>query len=234
MSRHFDSSTITQMTKIMVPYRRPSCFFWTESVRSAFAALLWERQFQKILLQHGLAKVSNWECLFVHNDKGLSFLVYVDDRKFAGKNQNFDPKCKVLNKEVDLGEPTSFVDHVYLGCTQKTMWNKQWYCGQLKSHVWIEKCRGENRVASILWECSFFFMVLGYGRSCKEVCGTIFWVGKQDDSTTLQSIYSLHRWPPPQRSRNEICWRIVTSMLPNCSEMLKVGTNWKTSLFFDQ
>ena len=27
---------------------------------------------------------------------------------------------------------------------------------------------------------------------------------------------------------NEICWRIVTSMLSNCSKMLKLGTNWKT------
>ena len=26
---------------------------------------------------------------------------------------------KVRNKEVDLGEPTSFLDHVYLGCTQR-------------------------------------------------------------------------------------------------------------------
>ena len=26
---------------------------------------------------------------------------------------------KVLNKEVDLGEPTSFLDHVYLVCTQR-------------------------------------------------------------------------------------------------------------------
>ena len=26
---------------------------------------------------------------------------------------------KVLNKEVELGEPTSFLDHVYLGCTQR-------------------------------------------------------------------------------------------------------------------
>ena len=25
---------------------------------------------------------------------------------------------KVLNREVDLGEPTSFLDHVFLGCTQ--------------------------------------------------------------------------------------------------------------------
>ena len=31
---------------------------------------------------------------------------------------NIDPMWKVLLKEADLGEPTSFLDHVYLGCTQ--------------------------------------------------------------------------------------------------------------------
>ena len=38
--------------------------------------------------------------------------VYVDDIKLAGKKQNFDPMWKVLNNEFDLGEPTSFRDHV--------------------------------------------------------------------------------------------------------------------------
>ena len=45
--------------------------------------------------------------------------VCVDDTKLAGKKQNINPRWKVLNKEVDLGEPTSFLDHVYLGCTQR-------------------------------------------------------------------------------------------------------------------
>ena len=45
--------------------------------------------------------------------------MYVDDIKLAGKKQNIDPMWKVLNKEVDLGEPTSFLDHVHLGCTQR-------------------------------------------------------------------------------------------------------------------
>ena len=43
------------------------------------AGLLWERQFEKILLQHGCEKVSNWECLFVHRQQGLLLSVYVDD-----------------------------------------------------------------------------------------------------------------------------------------------------------
>ena len=52
-------------------------------------------------------------------EKGLFLSVYVDDIKLAGKKQNLDPMWKLLNKEVDLGEPTSFLDHVYLGCTQR-------------------------------------------------------------------------------------------------------------------
>ena len=45
--------------------------------------------------------------------------VYVDDIKMAGKKQNLDPMWKILMKDVDLGEPTSFLDHVHSGCTQR-------------------------------------------------------------------------------------------------------------------
>ena len=45
--------------------------------------------------------------------------MYVDDIKLAGKKQHINPMWKVLNKEFDLEEPTSFLDHVYLGCTQR-------------------------------------------------------------------------------------------------------------------
>ena len=70
-------------------------------------------------MKHGWEKIPNWECLFVHREKGLFLSVYVDDIKLAGKKHNIDPMWKVLNKEVDLGEPTSFLDHVYFGCTQR-------------------------------------------------------------------------------------------------------------------
>ena len=83
------------------------------------AGLLWDREFEKILLKHGCEKIPNWECLFTHRQKGLFLSMYVDDIKLAGKKQNLDPMWKVLNKEVDLGEPTSFLDHVNLGCTQR-------------------------------------------------------------------------------------------------------------------
>ena len=45
--------------------------------------------------------------------------MYVDEIKLAGKKQNTNPMWKILMKDVDLGEATSFLDHVYLGCTQR-------------------------------------------------------------------------------------------------------------------
>ena len=52
-------------------------------------------------------------------EKRLFLSVYVDDIKLAGKKQNIDPVWKILMKDVDLGEPTSFLDHVCLGGTQR-------------------------------------------------------------------------------------------------------------------
>ena len=45
--------------------------------------------------------------------------MYVDNIKLAGKKHNIDPMWKVLNKEVELGEPTYFIDHENLECTQR-------------------------------------------------------------------------------------------------------------------
>ena len=83
--------------------------------------------------------------------------MYVDDIKLAGKKQNIEPMWKVLNKEVDLGEPTSFLDHVYLGCTQRQ-------CEISKDIVDNYKSMFESRISasgtektSILEEFSYFF-----------------------------------------------------------------------------
>ena len=112
LPRHKWPKSWTSMADPVVPLER-------NLYGHPLAGLLWEKQFEKILLKHGWEKIPNCECLFVHRDKGLFLYVYVDDIKLAGKNQNINPMWKVLNKEVDLGEPASFFDHVYLGCTQR-------------------------------------------------------------------------------------------------------------------
>ena len=124
------------------------------------AGLLWERQFEKILLKRCWEKIPNWECLFVHREKGLFLSVYVDDIKLAGKKQNLDPMWKVLNNEVDLGEPTSFLDHVYLGCTQTTMRNKQDTVDNYRTMFESRISAGGVEKLPIPQNPSYFFMVL--------------------------------------------------------------------------
>ena len=51
----------------------------------------------------------------MHRKQGLFSSVYVDDKKMTGMKQNLSPVWKKLMKLVDLAEPTSFLDHVYLG-----------------------------------------------------------------------------------------------------------------------
>ena len=114
-----DSSTTTQMAKLMSSMEDPVVPLERNLYGHPLAGLFWERQFEKILLRRGWEKVSNWECLFVHREKSLFLSVYVDDIKLAVKKQIINPMWKVLNKEVDLGEPTSFLDHANLGCTRR-------------------------------------------------------------------------------------------------------------------
>ena len=62
------------------------------------AGLLWERQFEKIVLKHGWGKSPNCECLCVHREKGLFSSVFVDYMKLTGEKQNLDRMWKVLHK----------------------------------------------------------------------------------------------------------------------------------------
>ena len=52
------------------------------------AGLLWERLFEKIPLKHGWEKIPNWECFFVHHEKGLFSSVYVDDINWLERNKS--------------------------------------------------------------------------------------------------------------------------------------------------
>ena len=93
-------------------------------------------------MKHGLGKIPNCECLFVHRENGLFLSVYVDDVKLAGKKLNIDPMWKVLNKEVDLGESTSFLDHKYMGCTQRQ-------CEKSKETVDNYRLMFESRISAV-------------------------------------------------------------------------------------
>ena len=126
-----DASTLLKIAKSECPdiWRRLPRHKWPKSWSNIedpvdlyghpLAGLLWARQFEQIILEHGWEKSSRWG-MFVYKPRKKLFLsVHVDEIESAGKKQNIDPMWKVLLKEVDLAEPTSFLYHVYLGCTRR-------------------------------------------------------------------------------------------------------------------
>ena len=115
-----------------------------------------------------------------------------DIKNWLGKKQNLDPMWKVLNKEVDLGEPTSFLDHVYLGCTQRqcevskdivdnyrTMFRIANFCGGLEKLPFPQNLRISS------WSDD----MVGHAKKCVERDCEL---ANKTTQTTLQSIYSMH------------------------------------------
>ena len=109
----------------------------------------------------------------MHRENGLFLSVYVDDIKLAGKKQNLDPMWKVLNKEVELGEPTSFLDHVYLGCTQRQFEISKDIVDNYRTMFESRISAERTEKTTMLGKSLYFFVVLRHGRSCKEVRGKI-------------------------------------------------------------
>ena len=71
------------------------------------AGLLWDRQFEKALLEPGWEKVPIWECFFLTDKKGVFLSVFVDG--FETGRQDRKHRTDFGNsfmKDVDLGERT--------------------------------------------------------------------------------------------------------------------------------
>ena len=89
LPRHKWSKSWYSMEDPIVPLERNLC-------GHPLAGLLWERQFQKVLVEHGWEKAPNWEWLFVNRAKGLFLSVYADDFWLTGKKQNIYPTWEIL------------------------------------------------------------------------------------------------------------------------------------------
>ena len=83
--------------------------------------------------------------VFSYTVKWIILICVCGWHKMSGKKQNIDPMWKVLNKEVDLGEPTSFLDHENLGCTQRQCEISKDIVDNYRTMFWIANFSGWNR-----------------------------------------------------------------------------------------
>ena len=117
--------------------------------------------------------------------KTQSFLLSGGWHKIGWKETKYWSDVESTQQEVDVGEPTSFLDHVYLGCTQRQ-------CEISKDVVITEPClnpwfpREQLKKLPYSKKSSYLFVVPRCGKSCQEKCGTILCIGRLNNSTQYQ------------------------------------------------
>ena len=232
MSRHQDSSTTTQMAEIMVQYERPSFPLERNLYGHPLVGLLWERQFEKVLLKTWMGEKSKWECLFAHREKGLFFSAYVDDIKLVRKKHNIDPMWKVLNKEVDLGEPTSFLDHVYLGCNQRQCEISKDFVDNYRTMFELRLSAGgvQKNFHSLQMFVFLHGLIIWLVMQRSVWNDIVSWQTRRRNNTTKYLLHASMTTTSNKKKRNllENC----QNMLSNCYEMLKFVKNLTTCILW--
>ena len=99
--------------------------------------------------------------------------------KIGWKETKYQSDVETTQQRSWSGRTNIFLRSCTPGMHSKTMWNKQRYCWQLQNHVWIQNFRRSNWIFTMLGKSSYLFVVSWNGRSCKEMCRKILWVGEQ-------------------------------------------------------
>ena len=93
LPRHKRPKTRSSMEDPVVPLER-------NLYGDPLAGLLWERQFEKILL-NGWEKVPNWECLFVHRKRGTMVKRSIEqdtrNMNYGARSGNYERNAVVKN-----------------------------------------------------------------------------------------------------------------------------------------
>ena len=173
--------------------------------------------------------------MFVDREKGLFLSVYVNDIELAGKRQNKSPAWKILMKDVDLGDPTSFLDHVYLLCTQRE-------CETSKDIVDSYRSMFESRISAGATErlpttqatgkpdaetiSSWSYHMEGHAKKCVERYCALARTKRLDNHTKSQHHACMddHQF---KGEETESVGELSTVLLTNCSDMSVFGSYWE-------
>ena len=157
----------------------------------------------------------------------LFFLVHADDTKFVGKKHNIDSMWKVLNKKMDLGAPTSFHNHVFLGCILRQCEinndivdnNRAMFESRISAGG-AEKCPFSENLEISSW----YDDMEGHAKKCVErYCVLLNKTTQQLFKVSAPCIDDHHFQEEEMKSVGELSQVCVLS---NCSEMLVLGTDW--------
>ena len=167
-------------------------------------------------------------CLFIEN-KDYSYRFSWMTYTWLERSRMWLPCGRELMKNVDLDEPTSFLDHVYLGCTQRECKPNEMFCEN--KDVWITYFCWSNWKITRLGKASRKDrrVVLRHGRTCSKMRWAILRAGKQKSGATYKvssPCLDDHQFEQEELESvgelSQVCSQIVFI------KMLVPGTNWET------
>ena len=147
--------------------------------------------------------------------------------KLAGKKQNLDPMWKLLNKDVDLGEPISFLDHENLGCTQRqceisknTVDNYRTMFESRISEGGVDKLPFPQNLRISSWSCDMA------GHAQRSVWNeNVSWPTRQLNNSTMYLLHALMTTTSKKKKQKSVgelsntCSQIVLK----CSYSARIG-----------
>ena len=83
------------------------------------AGLLLGKTIRRSFIRTWMGKVPNWECLSIRSSKTTAYCQYMWMTSKWWQEAEYGFHVEQLLRNVDIDEPTSFLDHVYLGCAHR-------------------------------------------------------------------------------------------------------------------
>ena len=201
-----------QMTRTVGKIEDPVVPLWRNLYGHQLAGPLWERPLEIVLLESEWEKVPNWEWLFIENSN--SFYRYMWTMfKMIGNKQNWAPMWKTFLKNVDLDEPTSFLDYVYLGCTQHEC---------KPNETLIEKFQDmfESRISAGAIE-----ILPGWDNSHAKTVAWSFWFGRT--CWGMRGFFFFANWQTKRQSNctkfQALVWTITKSRKKSLNQLEKIS-----------
>ena len=188
------------------------------------AGLLWKKQLEKVLLEHGWEKSSKLGMSICKQWKIIVLVCVRGRHKVGWEEKEHRSNVETVNETSRFGR-TNII--YFMTTSTWSALNKPRYCRQWKKCSNPESPQEQQKITQLGWTwCEHFLMLLWYGRSCKEMSGQILRTCEWNNWATVQSLNSMPWWPSIQRRTIRICWSIAKRVLSNCLEMRVCGTHW--------
>ena len=155
------------------------------------AGLLLERQFEKVLLGIGFEKIQSWNVFLYIASKVSSYPYTWTTSNWQGRDR-ICSLCGKMRNVVDLTSPTTFLDQVYLGCTQRERIPNTDIIDEYRKMFQSRISAGSTEKLTIFVEESgkvtaWSYVMAGHAQKCVErLC-----------ELAIKNIEQLHKVPTP-------------------------------------